>query len=109
MIHKLEDIKTTNNISYFNYKVKKINNHVHNNVVKIPKNHIEYEHIIKNNKGKTTNKYKMKYYEGQELIAKKHSILKNIDPSYELDDYNTVKSLKLFVRKFFCGSNQSFI
>ena len=63
MIHKLEDIKTTNNISYFNYKVKRINEHVHNKVVKIPKNHIEYEHIIKNNKGKfIKKKCKIKYY-----------------------------------------------
>ena len=101
-IEKLYQITSKNNIAYYNYKVDLINQHVHNKVVGIPKNAIEFEHKTygkidkKTGKRKIKKTWKVSYYNGLELIAKKHDTLTNIDEKLKIDGYETVKRLRIY-------------
>ena len=101
-IEKLYQIKSKNNIAYYNYKVELINQHVHKNIVGIPKNAVEVEHktfgkiVKKTGKRMIKKQWKVSYYKGVELIAKKHATLSNVDEKLKIDGYQTVKRLRLF-------------
>ena len=73
----MKDVKTTKNICYFNGRSDSINYHVHKNIIKIPEGVKVYDHkIIKNRKEEV-----LQYYEGMELICRKHLIINNEDKS----------------------------
>ena len=57
LIYKMEDVKTKNNICYFNFRCQKINEHIHK--------------LIKT-ENKTVTINKIKYWKGLELICKEH-------------------------------------
>jgi hypothetical protein len=57
LIYKMEDVKTKNNICYFNFRCQKINEHIHK--------------LIKT-ENKTITINKIKYWKGLELICKEH-------------------------------------
>jgi len=69
IIDKMSDIKTRNNICYFNYRVDRVNKHVQNNLIKIPKKSVKINGIH--------------YYKGLDLICRKH--------------YSSSKGLRFFV------------
>jgi len=74
LIYDMKNINTTKNICYFNGRSDSINYHVHKNIVKIPEGVSIYNHkIIKNKKEEV-----LQYYEGMELICRKHFIINNI-------------------------------
>jgi len=82
LIYNMNDVKTTKNICYFNGRSDSINYHVHKNIVKIPKGVKVYNHKIIKNKREEV----LKYYEGLELICRKHMIINN-----EIKDINKSK------------------
>jgi hypothetical protein len=57
IINKMEDVKTINNICYFNFRCNKVNEHIHKNVVEKKKG------ILING---------INYYKGLNLICKQH-------------------------------------
>ena len=76
IIYKLKDVKTTKNISYFNFKAKKINEYVHNNLIDIPNDNIEYKNT--------------KYFNNLYISCKKHHRISfkltnkyNLNPNFE--------------------------
>ena len=101
-IENLYQIISKKNIAYYNYKVDLINQHVHKNIVGIPNNAIEVEHIKygkidkKTKKRKIKKQWKVSYYKGVELIAKKHMTFKNVDEKLKIDGYETVKRLRFY-------------
>jgi hypothetical protein len=65
IIYKMEDVKTKNNVCFFNYKVDQVNKFVHNKLIDIPKDFIEINGI--------------KYFNGLFIVCKKHMILNDIN------------------------------
>lgn len=60
----MKDVKTTENICYFNYRTNIVNNHVHTNLIKKPKKYVQI--------GKTN------YWPGLELVCKERYTAKNV-------------------------------
>lgn len=58
IITKFSEIKTTQNICYFKYKVKQVNNYVHKNLINAPKRNVKINNV--------------KYWDGLEQICKEH-------------------------------------
>ena len=63
-IYKMSEVTTTKNLSYFNFRGEKINKHVQNHNIKVPKKAVKIDDSY--------------YYAGLELICKKYYKLKNI-------------------------------
>jgi hypothetical protein len=63
IITNMKDVKTTNNICYFNFKVNKVNKYVHNNLIDIPNNYLTYKDV--------------KYFKNLYIVCKSHTITKS--------------------------------
>jgi len=99
-ITDMDDVKTTNNIAYFNYKCDIVNSYVHENLIDIPKNAVEIEYKIYDKKIKTKiiKKIKRVYFAGLKITCKKHGIIKSNGTEYEaIEGYKKLKLTKLFV------------
>ena len=58
IIDKMDDLKTSKNICYFNYRVDRVNKYVQKNLINKPKKKVKFDGI--------------EYYPGLELICRKH-------------------------------------
>ena len=94
LIYDMKKVNTTKNICYFNGRSDSINYHVHKNIVKIPEGVSIYNHKITKNKKEEV----LQYYEGMELICRKHFIINNIGEK-KIENRNAVE-LILKVRLF---------
>jgi hypothetical protein len=65
IIYKMDDLKTKNNVCFFNYRVENVNKHIHNKLIDIPNDNVEINGI--------------KYFKGLNIICKKHMILNDIN------------------------------
>ena len=83
-IYRLSEITTTTNLSYFNFRGEKINKHVQNNNIKVPKDAMKIDE-----------RDDYFYYKGLELVCKKYYKIKNIrlytNYSYILKDITSRK------------------
>ena len=61
IINRMDQLKTIKNISYFNHIANKVNKHVQNNIIKTPKNYIEYANY--------------KWYKDLKIVCKKHNVI----------------------------------
>ena len=77
-IHKFSQIQTTQNICYFNPRTIRVNNHVHKNLVEVPKNTVTIAGT--------------KYWPGLEIICKEHykkdGIRMFVNYTYQIIDIN---------------------
>ena len=76
----MEQLKTTNNICYFNFRADRVNKFVHNNLIDEPQETVTIKGI--------------KYYSGLELICRKYYKGKNknerlnVNYTYKIKDIN---------------------
>ena len=80
-ITKFSELKTTKNLSFFNFRNERINKYVQDHLIKPPENAVKFDNFY--------------HYQGLEIVCKKHYRVKNIrlytNYTYVLDNINTKK------------------